>query len=291
MPSPNIVLLAVLAASSSVAQVSPDRASEYVPLHVGDVWVYDYASERCSGFTSPGGCVQSDTTLTYRVTALVLEGADTLAVVAGPDGSTGLYGLRSDGLEFAHGSFDQARGAFPSVPETPEGGFESALSRAPIVWAVDVGGTTYDLEVAVVAPPVSHVYARGIGLVEYRFEQQQSGGRTSTVRWRLRAAAVGGRTYGAFVTITDPAVEAATVAAFPNPTASRTTLRVEAPSPGVLEVAVFDLLGRGVWTAARTVREGVTDLEVGLETLPAGVYLVRSVFEGAALPSLTVTKR
>jgi hypothetical protein len=79
--------------------------------------------------------------------------------------------------------------------------------------------------------------------------------------------------------------------ASPNPTTSRATLRIEAATAGALEVAVFDVLGRDVWSVAWAVPRGVSDLEVRLEDAPSGVYLVRSVLDGVTLPSVRVTKR
>lgn len=158
---------------------------------------------------------------------------------------------------------------------------------------MDIGGTTYNLEVAVVAPPVTHVYARGIGLIQYRYVSSGTRGSSKRTSWKLIAATVGGTTYGTFPTPADPTVvgEPSTVVAFPNPTASRTTLRIQAATAGALEIAVYDVLGREVWSSTRAIPRGVSDLEVGLESAPAGVYHVRAVLDGVPFPSVRVTKR
>ncbi len=72
------------------------------------------------------------------------------------------------------------------------------------------------------------------------------------------------------------------LAAWPNPTASRATLSFALAEVGPVRLAVYDVLGREVAVLAEGV-QGAGEHEVSLDAsaLPAGVYLVRLVAGGA----------
>ncbi|MEM6286055.1 MAG: T9SS type A sorting domain-containing protein [Bacteroidota bacterium] len=80
--------------------------------------------------------------------------------------------------------------------------------------------------------------------------------------------------------------------AFPNPTAGALAVAFELEAPGDVRVAAYDLLGRRVATLADgAFAAGPHRLDADLGAMPAGVYLVRLVADGAvATTRLTVVR-
>ena len=89
-----------------------------------------------------------------------------------------------------------------------------------------------------------------------------------------------------------PARETALRPAFPNPSATAATVRVELAAAGTARLDVFDALGRRVATLADgAFPAGVHDLALDTSALPTGVYLVRlTTSEGAQTTRLTVAR-
>ena len=62
--------------------------------------------------------------------------------------------------------------------------------------------------------------------------------------------------------------------AWPNPASGRISIQVTAPTPRELEVRIFDMLGRAVLARQTPINVGTSSLELNIEALPAGQYIV-----------------
>ena len=76
-----------------------------------------------------------------------------------------------------------------------------------------------------------------------------------------------------------PAATRATLAAYPNPSAHVTRVRLATPRPERVRVAAFDLLGRRVALLHDGPVAGTADLALDVSALPAGLYVVLAVGE------------
>lgn len=84
-----------------------------------------------------------------------------------------------------------------------------------------------------------------------------------------------------------------TLAAYPNPTSSATSLELTVPSIGDVRVEVFDVIGRRVALVHEgTLSPGMHKLYFDASKLPAGVYLTRASISsaGVVIRSITVTR-
>lgn len=291
----NVVLLAAACSTVATAQVPPETAPEYVPSAVGDTWVYDYYREDCRGFSEPPPqCTEIDTTLTFRIVGTEEREGETVAVMEGPGGSRALYGYRPAEQDIRYEVLEPGTSEYLyQVPSPDFPSLRSALGNGPFTQTIRIGGEAYTLDLVFVAPPLTHSYARGVGLVEFRREVRGSAGRGSRERWILTGAHVKGRTYGIVPVSTVDEVdgEEARVVVFPNPTASTATVQFSTRVSGTAEVIVVDVLGRTVWASApHPVAAGVRRVSIPVGTFPPGTYVARVAVDGVPVGAPVLTR-
>lgn len=118
-------------------------------------------------------------------------------------------------------------------------------------------------------------HAGGVGLYYWHVDVTSHGSRDRD-EGRLVYARVGGEIFGAPVvaneSIPDAAPSALAVAAFPNPSRGRVRVSVAGTVTGPVELALYDMLGRRVWTDRSGPADGAV-LDMG--SLPHGVYVLR----------------
>ncbi len=75
-------------------------------------------------------------------------------------------------------------------------------------------------------------------------------------------------------------------APYPNPSASRTNVRLSVEAPGTVRLAVYDLLGREILSRSQIVARGFHGIEVDLGSLPAGSYILKADLDGRRTASV-----
>ena len=137
-----------------------------------------------------------------------------------------------------------------------------------------------------------HAADLGLFYAEYKVSRTGPGPYVQVVKTRLSYAEVDGRTFGTVVG-TEPAGPVPSdpglsVATFPNPTSARSTLVIKGELLSPRHVAVYDLIGRVVWSEEWL---GDSALSIDLTNLPPGVYLVRVRDRSRATASTRVVRR
>lgn len=133
-------------------------------------------------------------------------------------------------------------------------------------------------------------HAGGVGLYYWHVDVSSHGSRDRD-EGRLTYARVGGEVFGAPVVANEPvpdhALGSLTVAVFPNPSRGRVRVSVAGAVTGPVELALYDMLGRRVWTD-RSGPVGGVGLEMG--SFPRGVYVLRVRDRAGAEAATRVTR-
>lgn len=299
-----IVLLAavVLAQSVHAQEPIPDTTSawRYVPLELGNVWVYDirqledispclpceYSERReVTGTITAGGRDYFQTSVSR--TGTLPDGvpvAETFYVRFDTTAATAfrLNNPASPASEFPldHGGcgLDEA---FPSDPdegraiECPGDLSEEAVVFGGYDRPVSIGGSSYTLTEKSFGYFTfglsASSYAAGVGPLFV------GGCEACVYESELRSALVGGVAYGDPLVTAEPSAsaDAFALAAYPNPTRGLVRLTASLPEPGVVTVTVFDLLGRRVHTTTERFVAGEGRVELDAKGWPPGLYIVR----------------
>ena len=133
-------------------------------------------------------------------------------------------------------------------------------------------------------------HAGGVGLYYWHVDVTSHGYRDRD-EGRLTYARVGGEVFGAPVVANESnpgsAPGALAVSAFPNPSRGQARVSVAGAATGPVELALYDVLGRRVWTD----RSGSADGAVlDMSTLPRGVYVLRVRDQAGAEAATRVTR-
>ena len=184
-------------------------------------------------------------------------------------------------------------------------GYDATAGRY-LLWevpgsSIEVGGETYAVsglsDFGVPCGPFPQTscdfrwkHAGGVGLYYWHVDVTSHGSRDRD-EGRLIYARVGGEIFGAPVvaneSIPDAAPGALAVAAFPNPSRGQVRVSVAGTVTGPVELALYDMLGRRVWTD-RSGPAGGAVLDMG--PLPHGVYVLRVRDRAGAEAATRVTR-
>ncbi|MFN0204121.1 MAG: T9SS type A sorting domain-containing protein [Bacteroidia bacterium] len=64
------------------------------------------------------------------------------------------------------------------------------------------------------------------------------------------------------------------LSAYPNPTEKLLNAKIQVTEAGEATLTLINSLGQNIWTEKRNLEEGHTEIQLSLETLPAGIYIL-----------------
>jgi hypothetical protein len=285
-----LCVLSVCLGTGALAQEQTVDWRTFLPLAIGDEWVYREWGGSCDHQAYGGACREWSHENTYRVARdTVVEGAS-IHVVVGPGGEA-VWGASADGSTLISRRLTYADSTRPALPPFPNEGTVSAQRLQSVVERI--GETDYT-----VGAFTSCCYwrvAEGIGTIRMDQSSQGSGG---TRRWsnaRLQYVRLGGAEYGtnpANAVASEPAPDGVyPVRVFPNPATYSARLHYDLPVAGTVRIDAVDVLGRVVWERPPVPEAaGGRVVPVPLWRLPPGVYVLRVVADGDLVGTATVTR-
>ncbi|MGB3543897.1 T9SS type A sorting domain-containing protein [Rubrivirga sp.] len=283
------VATALLALTSLAhAQEEPNVWRDFLPLEVGDEWVYNESGSDTQHRQLGGATTRFSRVSRYRVVRDTVVDGNPVHVVSGPGGES-VFGGATDGSRWIVEQLTTIDRLLPSVPM-----FLSFNGGVPLVERFterteSIGGISYTVRAS---PQCCFaMIAEGIGLIRLDRSWTGIGGSGGSRSVRLVYASVGGREWGRDplrpVSSEDGPAARTPLSVSPNPVTDGVRINLGTESAATVHVEVVDVTGR---TVASTTMRGGENHYLALPDLSPGTYVVRARSSEGHFGSVAISK-